>query len=155
MKLADLSPPGQKTILGTMIFTPEDIVRFATKYDPQPFHMDEEKAKNSVFGGLCASGWHTSAGWMQTMLKFWARETRRLESEGIAAPRLGPSPGFRKLQWLRPVFAGDAITYSVTLLSSRPLASRPGLIVNEMRSEGTNQNDQIVISFENSVLEYD
>lgn len=154
MRLAELTPEGQTVTLGTMVFTAEDIIRYAEKFDPQPFHMDAEKARNSVFGGLCASGWHTSAGWMKTMLEFWQRETARLLSEGTPPPKLGPSPGFRNLKWLLPVFAGDSVTYSVTLLASRPLASRPDLILNNIRCEGVNQHGKPVIRFENNVLEY-
>jgi len=125
MKLADLSPPGQTVVTGSLLFTAEDIIAFATKYDPQPFHTDPEAAKNFVFGGLCASGWHTCAGWMKMFIAYWAKEHARLLAEGIEPPKLGPSPGFKKLQWLKPVYAGDTITYSVTLIESRPLMSRP------------------------------
>lgn len=100
MRLAELRPPGTRVITGTLLFTAEDIVRYAKKFDPQPFHVDAEAAKNYVFGALCASGWHTCAGWMKTYIAYWKAEVARLESEGITAPKLGPSAGFRKLQWL-------------------------------------------------------
>ena len=70
MRLIELTPPGRKVITGTMTFAAEDIVRFARKYDPQPFHTDPEAARHSVFGGLCASGWHTCAGWMKTYIAY-------------------------------------------------------------------------------------
>jgi acyl dehydratase len=154
MKLAELSLPGERVTLDTLHFSAQDIIRFAEKFDPQPFHLDAEAAKNSVLGGLCASGWHTSAGWMKSFLAYWAREARRLKSEGIEPPKLGPSPGFKKLKWLKPVFAGDDITYYVTLLESRPLASRPGLSLNTTLNEGVNQHGETVIRFEGSVLEF-
>lgn len=155
MKMAELNKPGVRLEVGTLEFTAEDIIRFATKFDPQPFHIDPEAAKDYVFGALCASGWHTSAGWMKTFLAYWTRECKRLAAQGIEPPKLGPSPGFRKLQWLRPVFAGDRITYFATLLESRALASRPGTRVNTTLNEGVNQNGETVIRFESNVLEFD
>lgn len=155
MKLIELSPIGQKIETGTLLFTAEDIIRFARQFDPQPFHVDPEAAKDFVFGGLCASGWHTCAGWMKMFLAYWTVEQARLVADGIEPPKLGPSPGFRKLQWLRPVYAGDRISYSVTLSESRPLASRPGTWMNSTLSEGINQDGKPVIRFESSMLEFE
>ncbi len=155
MRLIELSPPGEKVVTGTMLFTPEDIIRFAKQFDPQPFHVDAEAAKSYVFGALCASGWHTCAGWMKTFLEHWAEESARLITEGQVPPKLGPSPGFQKLQWLRPVYAGDSITYSVTLVDSRPLATRPGTFINRTINEGVNQSGQPVMRYEGSVLEFE
>lgn len=155
MKLADLSPPGQTVVTGSLLFTAEDIIAFAEKYDPQPFHTDPEAAKNFVFGGLCASGWHTCAGWMKMFVSYWAKEHARLVAEGIEPPKLGPSPGFKKLQWLKPVYAGDTITYSVTLIESRPLMSRPGTLINLTANQGVNQKGETVLRFESTVLEFD
>jgi len=154
MRLAELRPPGTKVITGTLLFTAEDIVRYAKKFDPQPFHVDPEAAKNYVFGALCASGWHTCAGWMKTYIAYWKAEVARLESEGITAPKLGPSAGFKKLQWLKPVYAGDSITYSVTLTESRPLASRPGTFINLTVCDGVNQHGEVVMRYEGTVLEF-
>jgi len=155
MRLVELSPPGRKVVTGTLLFTAEDIVRFARKYDPQPFHVDPEAAKSYVFGGLCASGWHTCAGWMKTYIAYWNAEVARLESEGIVAPKLGPSAGFRKLQWLKPVYAGDSITYSVEVTGSRPLISRPGTRINQTVNDGVNQNGDVVMRYEGTVLEFE
>ena len=155
MRLIELSPPGRKVITGTMLFTAEDIIRFAQKYDPQPFHTDPEAAKRSVFGGLCASGWHTCAGWMKTYIAYRDAEMARLEAEGLTPPKLGPSAGFKKLQWLRPVYAGDSITYSIELVSSRPLASRPGTWLNLTINDGVNQNGDVVMRYDGTVLEFE
>lgn len=155
MRLIELSPPGIRVETGTLLFTPDDIVRFARQFDPQPFHVDPEAAKSYVFGGLCASGWHTCAGWMKMFLSYWQAEVARLERQGLIAPKLGPSPGFRKLQWLKPVYAGDSVTYSVTLLDSRPLASRPGTWINMTLNEGVNQHGEPVMRYEGSVLEFE
>ncbi len=154
MRLIELSPPGQKIITGTLLFTAEDIVRYAKKFDPQPFHVDAEAAKNYVFGALCASGWHTCAGWMKTYVAYWKAEVARLESEGLTAPKLGPSAGFKKLQWLKPVYAGDSITYSVALTESRPLTSRPGTWINMTACDGVNQHGDVVMRYEGTVLEF-
>ncbi|MGW9232376.1 MaoC family dehydratase [Pseudorhizobium sp. NPDC055634] len=155
MRLIELSPPGRKVITGTMTFAAEDIVRFARKYDPQPFHTDPEAARHSVFGGLCASGWHTCAGWMKTYIAYRDAEMARLEAEGLTPPKLGPSAGFKKLQWLTPVYAGDSITYSIELVSSRPLASRPGTWLNLTINDGVNQNGDVVMRYDGTVLEFE
>lgn len=154
MRMAELYPTGEAVEVGSLAFTAGDIVRFARDFDPQPFHLDPELARNALFGGLCASGWHTSAGWMKCFVSFWADECRRLAAEGIAPPKLGPSPGFTRLAWLKPVFAGDTITYSVTLLGSRAVTSRTDRLLNTILCAGRNQNGEPVIRFESTVLEF-
>lgn len=155
MIMAELYTIGEKVEIGTRTFTEDAIIRFASRYDPQVFHMDVEAARHSLFGGLCASGWHTCAVWMQTFIDYWARESARLTEEGLTPPKIGPSAGFRNLQWLRPVFAGDAVTYSVTFLGGRPLNSRPGHRLNQILCEGSNQDGAPVLRFESAVLEFE
>lgn len=155
MKMSERYAIGERMETGTYRFTKENIIHFASRFDPQRFHMDEEQAKDTLFGGLCASGWHTCAAWMKTFMDYWAKEAERLTRSGMAPPKLGPSGGFRKLQWLRPVYVGDEISYSVTLLSSRPLNSRPGRIMNTILCEGVNQSGTPVIRFESDVLEFE
>ncbi|TBA22402.1 MaoC family dehydratase [Rhizobium ruizarguesonis] len=155
MKMSDLYTVGEKAEIGSYTFTEQSIIRFAKRFDPQRFHIDRQAAKESLFGDLCASGWHTTAAWMQTFIAFWERQSAALAEKGLTAPKLGPSPGFQKLQWLRPVFVDDDVTYSVALLSSRALASRPGWHVNTILCEGVNQNGDPVIRFESGVLEFD
>ena len=154
MRMAELYAFGEAVEIGSLTFTAEDIIRFARDFDPQPFHLDAELARKALFGGLCASGWHSSAGWMKCFVSFWAGECRRLAGEGIEPPKLGPSPGFTNLRWLKPVFADDTITYSVTLTASRELASRPGRLITTMLCAGRNQNSEPVIRFESTVLEF-
>lgn len=146
---------GEKTEIGSYLFTPERIVHFAERFDPQLFHLDAEAAKDTLFGGLCASGWHTCAAWMKTFVAYWSGECARLASEGIQPPKLGPSPGFRKLQWLRPVFAGEEVTYFVTFLSSHALPSRPGRRLNTILCEGMIADGTPVIRFESTVIEFE
>jgi acyl dehydratase len=155
MKMSDLYTVGERVEIGSYTFTEESIIRFAKRFDPQRFHVDRQAAKESLFGDLCASGWHTTAAWMQTFIAFWERQSAALAEKGLTSPNLGPSPGFQKLQWLRPVFVGDVVTYSVAFLSSRPLASRPGWHLNTILCEGVNQNSDPVIRFESGVLEFD
>lgn len=154
MRMAELYPIGETVEIGSHTFTAEDIKRFARDFDPQPFHLDEELAKTALFGGLCASGWHTSAGWMKCFVPFWIGECKRLAASGIVPPNLGPSPGFTKLAWLKPVFAGDTITYSVTFMGSRELASRPDRLINTILNAGKNQHGEPVVRFESTVLEF-
>jgi acyl dehydratase len=155
MRMTDLYAFGARTEIGSYTFDEGNIVRFAGRFDPQPFHVDPEAAKRSLFGGLCASGWHTCAVWMRSFVDYWSKETARLKSQGLEPPTLGPSPGFQKLQWLKPVYAGDTVTYSVTLLASRALASRPGWILNSILCEGENQHGVAVLRFESTVLEFE
>ena len=154
MRMTDLYPFGEAVEIGSLTFTAQDIIRFAKDFDPQPFHLDEELAKSALFGALCASGWHSSAGWMKCFVPFWQSECKRLAEDGIAPPNLGPSPGFTGMRWLKPVFAGDTITYSVTAMASRELATRPGRVINTILCAGRNQHDEPVIRFESTVLEF-
>ncbi|MBB5276783.1 acyl dehydratase [Rhizobium rosettiformans] len=154
MKLLDLYPPGTRLELGSVTFTADDIIRFAEKFDPQPFHVDAEAAKTYVFGALCASGWHTCANWMKSFIGFITREITRLKTEGIAPPKLGPSPGFAELQWLKPVYAGDTITFFMTPIDSRTVKGRHRYILNSALSEGVNQNGETVLRFKSNLIEF-
>lgn len=154
MRMLDLYPAGTRLELGSVTFTAEDIVRFAEKFDPQPFHVDAEAAKNYVFGALCASGWHTCANWMKSFIGFITREIKRLNAEGIAPPKLGPSPGFAELQWLKPVYAGDTITFFMTPIDSRTVQGRNRYILNSALSEGVNQHGETVLRFKSNLIEF-
>lgn len=135
--------------LGSFTFTAPDIVAFAQAFDPQRFHVDEAAAKASLFGGLCASGWHTTAIWMRLMVE----HRRRVQAaQGREAPRLGPSPGFRNLKWLKPVFAGDTISFTTAVSDKRASASRPGWGLAFHHNEGRNQHGDLVFAFEGSVF---
>ena len=141
---------GVTVTLGAHTFEPEAIKAFAAKYDPQPFHLDEAAAKKSVFGGLCASGWHTAATWMKYNLK------TPIDAIGWTGtgpvPTFGPSPGFKNLKWLKPVFAGETVTFTRTCLDHRPLATRPGWRMLTMRGEGHDSTGDKVIEFDSAVL---
>jgi len=138
--------------LGSYTFTAEKIKAFAQKYDPQPFHLDEEAAKDSIFGALCASGWQTAS--VCTGLNIRSRQRREAEvtARGEEIARWGPSPGFRDLKWPKPVFPGDTITYRQTITELTNFKNRPerGLLVT--RSEGFNQKNELVYEVTVSIL---
>lgn len=99
---------------GHKLVTRDDVVRFAAEFDPQPFHLDEDAARSSLFGGLAASGWHTCAMVMRMMCDAYL----------LDAASLG-SPGLDKLQWLKPVYPDDVLRVRMTILEARPMNSKP------------------------------
>jgi acyl dehydratase len=143
---------GDRLDLGTLTFTPEDIIRFGNAYDPQFFHVDTEAAKASHFGGLIASGWHTAAGWMAVMVRNRAAAAMSALGRGARPARLGPSPGFTHLRWIKPVFAGDTIRYSSAIYEKRISASRPEWGIVRHYNTGVNQRGETVFSFIGSVF---
>ncbi len=138
--------------LGSHLFTADAIVAFARKYDPQRFHVDAELARQSVFGGLCASGWHTTAAWMRKNVEYLDALRSRWAEEGLPPLVFGPSPGIRNLRWLRPVYAGEEIVFYSTATSERPLASRPGWHMLEHVAEAETADGTPVMRFEAAVL---
>lgn len=152
MTLDEFFGIGVTTELGSHTFGAEEIKAFARKYDPQPFHIDEEAAKNSVFGALCASGWHTAAMWMKYNLAIrMETESERWEGPG-PVPVFGPSPGFSNLRWLKPVYAGETIRYTRIGVAHRPVASRPGWRLLTLRSEAFDSTGDKVLTFDSAVL---
>jgi len=139
--------------LGSHRFEAEEIIRFARAFDPQPFHIDPDAAARSHFGGLCASGWHTAAVWMRLMVEHRRRASQAAIARGETATTLGVSPGFSDLRWLKPVYAGDTVSYASALLEERPSASRPGWSVVSRRNTGTNQKGERVFEFTGKVFQ--
>ncbi|WP_019903216.1 MaoC family dehydratase [Methylobacterium sp. 77] len=137
--------------LGGHVFTPESIIDFARAYDPQAFHLDEAAARETHFGALCASGWHTAAVWMKRLHITRQHDIALTERDG-PVPQLGPSPGFRDLRWLAPVYAGDTIRYGCTLLDKRESSSRPGWGVATHHNTAQNQRGERVFEFTGSVF---
>jgi acyl dehydratase len=152
MTLDEFFGIGLTIMLGSHKFEAEAIKAFARRYDPQPFHVDEEAAKKSVFGRLCASGWHTAATWMKYNI------ATRMEVEGQRwngpgpMPVFGPSPGFKNLKWLKPVYAGETVTFKRTGVAHRPVASRPGWRLLSIRAEAFDSTGDKVLEFESAVL---
>ena len=107
---------GQEQNFGTYEVTKDEVIDFATKYDPQYFHIDEETANQSLFGGLCASGWHTCAMTMAMMVE-------NMKKRGLS---LG-SPGIEKLRWIKPVYPGDILGVHMKVLETKASKSRPNI----------------------------
>ncbi len=143
---------GETDELGSCTFTSNDIIRFARQFDPQRFHVDPIAARDSLFGGLCASGWHTASVWMKQMIAHRDRVRADALARGERPARLGPSPGFTNMKWLKPVYAGDTITYRSTVTGKRVSASRPGWGMVTHRNTGVNQNGEEVFGFDGAVF---
>lgn len=143
---------GEELVLGSHTFTADEIISFAKKFDPQPFHLSEEAAAKSQFGRLCASGWHTAAVFMRLSVdKAKAlREAALQRGEAVAAR--GPSPGFEDLRWLRPVYAGDTITYTQMTCEKIESRSRPRWGIVRSENRGFNQNGEQVFFFRSAVF---
>lgn len=127
--------PGMGFDLGERTLSKEEIVAFAADYDPQPFHVDEEAAEQSAFGGLIASGWHTAAVFM------------RLYVDGLLsrAASMG-SPGVEELRWLKPVRPGDALHARLTVLDTVPSGSNPNRGTVHLYSEVLNDRGETVMT---------
>lgn len=128
---------GAKASFGAYDVTREEVVEFASKYDPQPFHLSDEAAAQTYFGRLSASGWHTAAMTMRMTVDHM--RTQRNASLG--------SPGIDELKWLRPVYPGDTLRCESELLEKRLSASRPDMGITKGRTTVFNQHDQPVMTF--------
>ena len=122
--------------LGSIQVTQEEIIAFARQFDPQPFHLDPERAKDSIFHGLAASGWHTGALFMRLLVDGLLRETISIGS-----------PGIDELRWRNPVRPGDRLRACLTVTESIPSRSRPSMGVVRSACEMFNQKDDVVLTF--------
>jgi acyl dehydratase len=123
---------GRKFGSGRLRVETDQIKAFAAEFDPQPFHLDEEVAKSSFFGGLAASGWHTAA------------LTMRLLVTGDFKPAGGVIGASNEINWTRPVRPGDELRVESEVLEVRPSKSRPEQGLIKVRSTTLNQNDEPV-----------
>ena len=137
---------GQRRELGSFTFTAEAIKKFAGQFDPQRFHLDEE-AGRKVFGGLAASGWHVGSVCMKLMVTDGQRLAKEAAARGEQVAAWGPSPGFRELRWIKPVLAGDTISFASEVESLRASEKRPEWGILQARNSGTNQRGELVFSF--------
>jgi acyl dehydratase len=126
---------GDVTELGTVDVTADEIVEFATKFDPQPFHIDEEAAKHGPFGGLAASGWHTAALFMGMFVR-----TILLDSASMG------SPGVEEIRWTAPVRPGDTLSGRVTVTDVQPSSKNPMRGTVFTISEVFNQDGELVMT---------
>jgi acyl dehydratase len=130
--------------IGAHTFEADEIITFAREFDPQPFHLSERGGKNSLFGGLAASGWHTAATFIRHVVLARQANEAYLRGQGQSLAQWGPSPGFRLLAWPRPVLKGDRIEYRNKVIETRELKSRPtrGIVISQ--GEGRNQRGETV-----------
>lgn len=124
--------PGDRFESPGLTMTESAIIDFAMHFDPQSFHMDQEAAKKSLYGGLIASGIHTVAVTFRLLLM-----------TGVLTNNLG-SPGFDELRWLRPVRPGDTLRAVAEVIDVRPSASRPDRGTVRLRCATLNQRDETV-----------
>jgi acyl dehydratase len=137
---------GMRRELGSFTFTAGDIKKFAAQFDPQPFHLDEEAGRKSLFGGLAASGWHVGSACMKLLVADGQRQASEAAARGEPVAIWGPSPGFRDLRWIRPVLAGDTIHFASEVESLRTSEKRPEWGILQARNTGINQRGEPVFS---------
>jgi acyl dehydratase len=126
---------GDVVELGQCTITKESIVAFAREFDPQVFHVDEEAAKTTIYGGLLASGWHTGSLMMRLLYDGLLKDTVSLGS-----------PGIDELRWLRPVRPGDTLSGRFTVLEVTPSRSKPDRGVLRSLMEMRNQHGDVVLT---------
>jgi len=133
---------GAETDFGSYHVTREEVLDFARKYDPQPFHLSDEEAAKTHFGRLAASGWHTCAMTMAVI----ARHVVDNDQEGLG------SPGVDELRWLKPVYPGDTLHVRGKLIEKTPSRSKPEIGSFRTETTVTNQDDVPVMRFTSIVL---
>ena len=133
---------GAETYFGKYDVTREEVLEFARKYDPQPFHLSDEEAAKTHFGRLSASGWHTCAMTMAVI----ARHVVEDEQAGLG------SPGIDELRWRKPVYPGDTLHVHSKLIDKRESRSRPEMGSFRTETTVTNQDDERVMTYTSIVL---
>jgi acyl dehydratase len=127
---------GSTASFGSYAVTREEVMEFAAKYDPQPFHLSDEAAAKTHFGRLSASGWHTCAMTMAMLVE----NLKRNRQAGLG------SPGMDELKWLKPVYPGDTLRCETEVLEKRRSASRPEMGLFKSRLTVFNQDDVAVMT---------
>jgi len=133
---------GEETLFGHYDVTREEVLEFARKYDPQPFHLSDEEAAKTHFGRIAASGWHTTAMTMAVI----ARHVVADEQAGLG------SPGIDELRWLKPVYPGDRLTVRGKIIEKTPSRSKPDIGSFRTQTTVTNQDGVDVMRFTSIVL---
>ena len=133
---------GAETDFGTYEVTREEVLEFARKYDPQPFHLSDEEAAKTHFGRIAASGWHTAAMTMAVV----ARHVVAHEQAGLG------SPGIDELRWKKPVYPGDTLHVRGQILEKTPSRSKPEIGSFRTQTTVTNQTGETVMTFISIVL---
>lgn len=130
-------PVGNVREFGGITLTKEAVIDFARQFDPQPFHLDEDAARDSLFGKLAASGWHTGALAMRMMCDDYLLDSASLGS-----------PGLEKLKWLKPVYPGDTLRVRLTVTDARASMSKPGVGLVRSSWEVLNQHNEVVMTMD-------
>jgi acyl dehydratase len=133
---------GAETEFGSYQVTREEVIDFARKYDPQPFHLSDEAAAKTHFGRLAASGWHTAAMTMAVI----ARRVVDQQQAGLG------SPGIDELRWKKPVYPGDTLHVRGKILEKAPSRSRPDMGSFRTQTTVSNQDGEVVMTFISIVL---
>jgi acyl dehydratase len=133
---------GAEREFGSYDVTRDEVIEFAEKYDPQPFHLSDEAAAKTHFGRLAASGWHTAAMTMAVI----ARRVVNEEQAGLG------SPGIDELRWKKPVYPGDTLHVRGKVVEKTPSRSRPEMGSFRTETIVTNQNGEVVMTFQSIVL---
>jgi len=133
---------GAETYFGSYEVTRDEVLEFARKYDPQPFHLSDEEAAKTHFGRLSASGWHTAAMTMAVIARYVVKE----EQAGLG------SPGIDELRWKKPVYPGDTLHVRGTIIDKTPSRSKPEIGSFRTGTTVTNQQGQPVLTFTSIVL---
>ena len=133
---------GERTEFGHYDVTREEVLEFARKYDPQPFHLSDEAAAKTHFGRMSASGWHTAAMTMAVIARHVVADQQS---------SLG-SPGIDELRWLKPVYPGDRLTVSGEILEMTPSRSKPHIGTLRTRTNVTNQDGVAVMRYDSIVM---
>ena len=133
---------GAETYFGSYDVTREEILEFARKYDPQPFHLSDEEAAKTHFGRIAASGWHTAAMTMAVI----ARHVVKHEQAGLG------SPGIDELRWRKPVYPGDTLHVRGKIIEKTPSRSRRDMGSFRTHTTVTNQDSDVVMTFTSIVL---
>ena len=128
---------GRTASFGSYAVTREEVMDFAAKYDPQPFHLSDEAAAQTHFGRLSASGWHTCAMVMSMVVA----NLKENQQAGLG------SPGIDELKWVKPVYPGDTLRCETEILEKRVSASRPEMGIFKSRMRVFNQDDGMVMTF--------
>ena len=132
---------GKTYAVGSHTFTRDEIVQFASQFDPQPFHLDEAAGAASMFGGLAASGWHTCSVMMGMLVRNVLNGSTSMGS-----------PGIDDIRWYKPVLVGDTITMTNTVLSKRVSASKPDRGIVETQWDGVNQRGEIAVTVRSKAM---
>jgi acyl dehydratase len=128
---------GQELALGSVTVDRGELLDFARRYDPQSFHVDEDAAARSIYGGIIASGWHTGAMMMRLLC----------DNLFLRAASMG-SPGLDQLRWIRPVRAGDTLTLTARVLSAKASRSKPDRGAVDISYKVHNQHGELAMTFQ-------